>query len=70
MTDQIVSDLTLILLNDFKGYNPQSRNNALSRYKELPAIRHCCIKAQAFVKTHICSLYLALWERKHVYGIN
>jgi hypothetical protein len=69
MTGQIVSDLTLILLSDFKGYNPKSRKNALSPYRELSAIRHCCIEGQAYVQTHIYSLYLALWDRSHVYGI-
>jgi hypothetical protein len=61
MTGQIVFNMTLILLSDFIGYNPRSRKKALSRYRELSAIRHCYIKAQAYVQTHLYSLYLALW---------
>ena len=63
MTDQVVTDLALILLSDFIVYNPKSRKNALTRYTELSTIRHCCIKALAYVQTHIYSLYLALWDR-------
>ena len=72
MTAQIVSDRTLILLSDFIGYNPMSLKKALSRYRVLSAIIHCSVKAQAYVckNAYIYSLYLALWERTHVYGIN
>jgi len=57
MTGQIVSDLNLILLSDFIGYNPRSRKNALSRYRELSAIRHCCMYK------HIYTVYISRYER-------